>query len=80
VCGFAFNTFACGPSFPNNLLDDGDHAVLQAPIRENFELELARMKIKTGRTSERCRQPMGQSYPDQSTARQVYGRSRRGAQ
>src|SRR5687767_14702693 len=35
---------ACGPFFPNNLLDGGDQAVLVAPL-VNFERELQRMKM-----------------------------------
>ena len=37
---------ACGPFFPNNLLDSGDQAVLGAPTA-NFEKELVRMKLVT---------------------------------
>ena len=36
--------FACGPWFPNNLLDGGDPAVLVAP-RASFIVELQRMKL-----------------------------------
>jgi LysM repeat protein len=39
---------ACGPSFPNNLLDQGDEAVLVAPVT-GFEAELARMRLATSR-------------------------------
>ena len=35
---------ACGPWFPNTLLDKGDIAVLGAP-RANFQRELERMKL-----------------------------------
>ncbi|MEO7298088.1 MAG: hypothetical protein ABI042_05870 [Verrucomicrobiota bacterium] len=35
---------ACGPNFPNNLLDGGDEAVLVAPTT-NFKRELERMKL-----------------------------------
>jgi hypothetical protein len=35
---------ACGPDFPNTLLDRGDDALLSAPTA-NFQLELARMKL-----------------------------------
>ena len=44
ISGFAATTFACGPNFPNNLLDAGDGAVLQPPIGD-FQRELARMKL-----------------------------------
>ena len=46
VSGFASGASACGPSFPNNLLDAGDHAVLQPPVA-NFQSELERMKLVT---------------------------------
>src|SRR5690242_3627136 len=36
--------FACGPDFPNTLLDGGDKAVLVAPVA-NFKRELDRMKL-----------------------------------
>jgi len=38
--------FACGPWFPNNMLDRGDAAVLVAPVA-NFYHELDRMQIAT---------------------------------
>jgi hypothetical protein len=44
----AKSSLACGPYFPNNLLDNGDHAVLVAPAA-NFENELLRMKLVTSR-------------------------------
>jgi hypothetical protein len=56
---------ACGPFFPNTLLDDGDHAVLQPPIAD-FERELARMKITPGHLLAVPHAP-DQSYFDQST-------------
>ncbi|HEX4349046.1 MAG TPA: hypothetical protein VH251_01600 [Verrucomicrobiae bacterium] len=65
VSGFAINTFACGPDFPNNLLDDGDHAVLQPPVAD-FQRELERMKIKPTRLRA-VPLPDGQSYSGQST-------------
>ena len=34
MSGFAGSVFACGPFFPNNLLDAGDSAVLQSPIAD----------------------------------------------
>src|SRR5208283_54452 len=40
----AGKTSACGPFFPNNLLDAGDQAVLQAPVTD-FRRELERMKL-----------------------------------
>lgn len=40
----AFRVFACGPFFPNTLLDQGDAAVLTAP-EARFRLELERMKL-----------------------------------
>lgn len=36
--------FACGPDFPNTLLDGGDKAVLAAPVAD-FTRELDRMKL-----------------------------------
>src|SRR5947199_6969055 len=36
--------FACGPDFPNTLVDGGDKAVLSAPV-VNFTRELERMKL-----------------------------------
>jgi hypothetical protein len=65
VSGFAINTFACGPDFPNNLLDDGDHAVLQPPVAD-FQRELERMKIKPAGLRA-VPLPDGQSYSGQST-------------
>jgi len=65
VSGFAINTFACGPDFPNNLLDDGDHAVLQPPVAD-FQRELERMKIKPA-GPRAVPLPDGQSYSGQST-------------
>ena len=38
------NLSACGPDFPNNLLDGGDAAVLVAPVTD-FIGELQRMKL-----------------------------------
>ena len=40
----AGSVFACGPFFPNNLLDDGDHAIFQPPVA-SFQHELERMKL-----------------------------------
>jgi tetratricopeptide (TPR) repeat protein len=40
--------FACGPNFPNNLLDGGDAAVLVAPVTD-FIAELQRMKLVESR-------------------------------
>ncbi len=39
---------ACGPDFPNNLLDQGDTAVLAAPVA-NFAAELDRMNLVTSK-------------------------------
>lgn len=39
---------ACGPFFPNNMLDRGDEAVLDAP-EASFALELERMNLATSR-------------------------------
>ncbi|MBE0539986.1 MAG: LysM peptidoglycan-binding domain-containing protein [Verrucomicrobia bacterium] len=39
---------ACGPFFPNNLLDAGDQALLAAPLA-NFERELQRMRLVESR-------------------------------
>jgi hypothetical protein len=66
---FAVKVFACGPFFPNNLLDDGDRAVLQPPIAD-FQRELERMKIKPAGPRAL---PLadGQTYPDQSTAAEM---------
>lgn len=41
-------TRACGPDFPNNLLDSGDEALLVAPLA-NFTRELERLKLATSR-------------------------------
>lgn len=40
----ALHVLACGPFFPNTLLDQGDAAVLTAP-EARFKLELERMKL-----------------------------------
>ena len=39
---------ACGPDFPNNLLDRGDEAIMTAP-EARFKDELARMKLVPSR-------------------------------
>lgn len=44
ISAFLFRTFACGPFFPNTLLDRGDEAVLTAP-EARFRLELDRMRL-----------------------------------
>ncbi len=46
ISSFAGSVFACGPDFPNNLLNGGDEAVLQPPVA-NFQRELERMKLVT---------------------------------
>ena len=40
----ATTAHACGPFFPNNLLDGGDAALLSAPVAD-FERELARLNL-----------------------------------
>lgn len=55
---------ACGPFFPNNLLDEGDHAVLQSPIAD-FQGELARMNIRSGGLRA-VPPPRGQEFYEQS--------------
>ena len=69
VLVFAGKMFACGPDFPNNLLDAGDNAVLQAPVAD-FQRELERMKLVT--TSTRA-VPLadGQNFNDQSSAAEM---------
>jgi LysM repeat protein len=66
---FAGKIFACGPDFPNNLLDAGDNAVLQPPVA-SFQCELERMKLVT--TSTRA-VPLadGQNFNDQSSAAEM---------
>ena len=44
----AVSVLACGPFFPNNLLDRGDEALLSAPIAD-FERELARLNLAPSR-------------------------------
>ena len=44
----AVSVLACGPFFPNNLLDRGDEALLSAPIAD-FERELARLDLAPSR-------------------------------
>jgi hypothetical protein len=65
----AANAFGCGPFFPNNLLDAGDAAVLQAPVAD-FQRELARMKLVT--TPLRAL-PLadGQKFYEQATAAEL---------
>lgn len=65
ISGFVGNAFACGPFFPNNLLDAGDSAMLQPPVA-NFQRELERMKLVTAKTRA---VPLadGQKYFEQST-------------
>lgn len=64
ISGFAGNANACGPFFPNNLLDAGDSAVLQPPVAD-FKLELERMKLVV--TSVAVPLRGGQSFREQST-------------
>ena len=65
ISGFAASVFACGPDFPNNLLDGGDNAVLQAPHADfQHELEL----MEPAKTSVRVVPPAsGQTFRDQAT-------------
>ena len=65
ISGFAINVFACGPFFPNNLLDGGDQAVLQAPHADfQHELEL----MAPVKTSAHVVPPAnGQTFRDQAT-------------
>jgi hypothetical protein len=63
ISGFAVNVFACGPDFPNNLLDAGDNAVLQPPVAD-FQRELARMKLIYSSAAVPLRS--GQSFSEQS--------------
>ena len=44
LCLAASHVQACGPDFPNNLLDSGDYAVLVAPT-VRFAEELNRMQL-----------------------------------
>ncbi len=44
----AVSVLACGPFFPNNLLDRGDEALLSAPIAD-FGRELARLNLAPSR-------------------------------
>ncbi|HUA65533.1 MAG TPA: hypothetical protein VME24_06780 [Alphaproteobacteria bacterium] len=46
VCLAAVRLSACGPDFPNNLLNGGDAAVLAAPVAQ-FESEMERMHLAT---------------------------------
>ncbi|NOS70539.1 MAG: LysM peptidoglycan-binding domain-containing protein [Verrucomicrobia bacterium] len=46
--GSVKTSHACGPFFPNNLLDSGDQSILVAPTA-NFRAELERMKLVTSR-------------------------------
>jgi hypothetical protein len=48
LCLAATSSRACGPFFPNNLLDLGDHAVLLAPVAQ-FRAELERLNLLTCR-------------------------------
>ena len=63
ITEFFGKLFACGPFFPNNLLDEGDRAVLQPPLAD-FRGELERMKLVT---KLRAVPPAsGQSFHEQS--------------
>ena len=65
----AFNAFACGPDFPNNLLDAGDKAVLQPPVA-NFQRELERMKLISTQWRAVTLEA-GQTFGDQSVATEM---------
>ncbi len=65
VLGFVGNGIACGPSFPNNLLGSGDHAVLQAPVAD-FERELVRMNLVTAKANA-VPLGVGQRFYEQAT-------------
>jgi LysM domain len=60
--------FACGPSFPNNLLDSGDTAVLQAPVAD-FQRELERMDLKP--QTHAVPLDAGQKFYEQSTEAEI---------
>ena len=62
---FAVKTFACGPFFPNNLLDAGDQAVLQSPVA-SFAGELERMKLAPPKTHA-VQLAAGQKFYEQSS-------------
>jgi hypothetical protein len=66
ISQIAGHAFACGPSFPNNLLDAGDQAVLQPPIAD-FQHELERMKLVTAK-AHAVPLAEGQTFYDQSSA------------
>lgn len=48
LLSMAWSAHACGPFFPNNLLGNGDEALLAAPVAD-FERELERMELGPGR-------------------------------
>ena len=64
ISGFAVNALACGPFFPNNLLDAGDSAVLQPPLGD-FARELQRLKLPAPK-ARAVSLAEGQNYADQS--------------
>src|SRR5947207_1398847 len=63
--GCAWPACACGPDFPNTLLDQGDAAVLAAPVG-SFRLEIERIKPSVAPCF-RVRSPKEQSTPWQQT-------------
>jgi hypothetical protein len=65
----ALRASACGPFFPNNLLDAGDQGVLQAPVAD-FQRELTRMRLVTA-TTRAVPLNQGQTYFDQATAAEM---------
>lgn len=69
ISGFAGGTLACGPFFPNNLLDAGDRAVLQSPVAD-FQRELERMKL-VAPSARALPLADGQKFYDQSTAAEM---------
>ncbi len=56
---------ACGPDFPNNLLDRGDAAVLDAPVAD-FAAELDRMRLVSTRLHAVTLTDEVQTYADQA--------------
>jgi hypothetical protein len=60
---------ACGPDFPNNLLDRGDQAVLDAPVAD-FDRELERMKLVSA-TTHAAPVIAGQNFNDQTSEAEI---------
>jgi len=57
LLSLALSAHACGPDFPNNLLDRGDEALLSAPVA-SFERELERAESCAEPVLNPCPQPM----------------------